>query len=63
MKTPKYLEERKEKEDLYKKYNVPYISIEQDDPKQDSQTFRSNLIRELTSLAIDKFGFRPEWKK
>ena len=63
MKTPKYLEERKEKEELYKKYNIPYISIEQDDPKQDTQTFKSNLIRELTSLAMDRFGFMPEWKK
>ena len=63
MKTPKYLEERKEKEELYKKHNIPYISIEQDDPKQDTQTFKSNLIRELTALAIDRFGFMPEWKK
>lgn len=63
MKTQKYLEERKEKEELYQKHNIPYISIEQDDPKQDTQTFKSNLIRELTTLAIDKFGFMPEWKK
>ena len=63
MKTPKYLEERKEKESLYKKYNIPYISIEQDDPKHDTQTFKSNLLRDLTTLAIERFGFMPEWKK
>lgn len=63
MKTPKYLEERKEKEELYKKYNLPYISIEQDDPKQDTQTFTSNLIRELRRLAEEYFGFMPKWKK
>ncbi len=61
MKTPKYLEERKEKEELYKKYNIPYISIEQDDPKKDTQTFKSNLIREITTLAIKHYKFMPKW--
>ena len=63
MKTPKYIEDRKEKEELYAKYDIPYISIEQDDPKQDTQTFKSNLLRELKKLAIERFGFMPEWKK
>ena len=63
MKTPEYLQSRKEKEDLYKKYDIPYIGIEQDDPKKDSQTFKSNLLRELRKMAIDRFGFMPEWKK
>jgi len=63
MKTQKYLEERKEKEELYNKYNIPYISIEQDDPKHDTQTFKSNLLRELKTKAIEHFGFMPEWKK
>ena len=63
MKTEKYLEERAEKEALYKKYNVPYISIEADDPKKDTSTFRSNLIRDLTNLAEERFGFMPEWKR
>lgn len=63
MKTPKYLAERKEKEELYQKYNIPYISIEADDPKQDTQTFKSNLIRDLTKLAVERFGFMPKWKK
>ena len=40
MKTPKYLAERKEKEELYQKHNIPYISIEADDPKQDTQTHK-----------------------
>ena len=63
MKTKKYLEDRKEKEELYKKYNVPYIGIEADDPKQDTQTFKSNLIRDITKLAIERYGFMPRWKK
>ena len=61
--TEKYIEARKEKEELYKKYDIPYIGIEKDDPKQDTQTFTNNLIRDLTTLAIDKFGFMPKWKK
>lgn len=63
MKTKKYLEDRKEKEELYKKYNVPYIGIEADDPKQDTQTFKANLIREITKLAIDRYEFMPRWIK
>lgn len=61
MKTPKYLEERREKEELYKKYNIPYISIEQDDPKKDTQTFKSNLVREITMLAEKYYKFMPKW--
>lgn len=63
MKTPKYLEERAEKEELYKKHNIPYIGIEADDPKKDTLTFRSNLIRDLTKLAEERFGFMPKWKR
>lgn len=63
MKTPKYLADRKEREELYKKHNIPYISIEQDDPKKDTQTFKSNLIRDLTNLAKKYYGFMPKWKK
>lgn len=63
MDTDKYKKDRQEKEELYKKYNIPYIGIEKDDPKQDTQTFKSNLIRDLTKLAIEKYGFMPEWKK
>ena len=48
---------------LYKKYNIPYIGIEADDPKQDTQTFKSNLIRDITKLAMDEYGFMPRWKK
>lgn len=63
MKTPKYLEERAEKEELYKKHNIPYIGIEADDPKKDTLTFRSNLIRDLTRLAEERYGFMPKWKR
>ena len=63
MNTPKYIEERKEKEELYKKHNIPYISIEADDPKQDTLTFRANLLRELRIKAEEYYGFMPEWKR
>lgn len=63
MKTKKYLEDRKEREELYQKYDIPYIGIEADDPKQDTQTFKSNLIRDITKLAIERYGFMPRWKK
>lgn len=62
MKTQKYLEDRKEKEDLYKQYNVPYIGIEKDDPK-DTHSFRSMLLQELQRKAIEYYGFMPKWKK
>jgi len=63
MTTAKYLKERKEKEELYQKYNIPYISIEKDDPKQDTQIFTNNFLRELRKKAKEYFGFMPEWKK
>ena len=63
MDTPDYLRDRKEKEELYAKYEIPYIGIEKDDPKQDTQTFTNNLLRELRKKAIEIFGFMPEWKK
>lgn len=63
MKTHKYLEERKEKEELYKKHNIPYIGIEADEPKKDTQTFKTNLLRELRIIAEKYYGFMPEWKK
>lgn len=63
MKTPKYLAERKEKEELYQKYNIPYISIEADDPKMDSATFTSNLRREIKKLANEHYHYVPEWLK
>ena len=61
MKTPKYLAERKEKEELYQKHNIPYISIEADDPKMDSSTFKSNLKREIIRLANEHYGYVPNW--
>ncbi len=61
--TPDYIKNRKEKEELYKKHNIPYIGIEKDDPKKDTQTFTSNLLKDLRKLAEEYFGFMPEWKK
>ena len=63
MTTPEYQKERKEKEMLYEKYKVPYISIEKDDPKGDTQTFASRLIKQIKTLAIQKYTFMPEWKQ
>lgn len=63
MDTQDYINDRKEKEELYKKYNIPYIGIEKDDPKQDTQTFTNNLLRELRQKAIEIYGFMPKWKK
>lgn len=63
METTKYKEERKEKEELYKKYKIPYIGIEKDDPTKDTLTFTNNLIKEINSLAIKRFSFMPKWKR
>ena len=57
----KYQKDREEKEALYKKYNVPYIGIEKDAPK-DSK-FIDIIIQDLQRLSIEYFGFMPEWKK
>ena len=61
MKTPKYLEERKEKEELYQKHNIPYIGIEADDPKKDTLTFADNLRRQIIALAERHYHFVPDW--
>lgn len=61
MKTKKYLEEKEEKRRLYKKYDIPLIEIEADDPKGDTSTFTSNLIKKITNIAIERWGFMPEW--
>ncbi len=63
MDTKDYLKDREEKEELYQKHRLPYISIEKDDPKKDTQTFESNLKKELTKKAIERFGFMPKWHK
>lgn len=63
MNTPKYKQERKEKEELYQKHNIPYIGIEADEPKQDTLTFKANLLRDLRIIAEKYYGFMPEWKK
>lgn len=62
MKTQKYLDDRKEKEELYKKYSVPYIGIEKDAPK-DTHSFRSILLQEIQRKAIETYGFMPKRKK
>ena len=61
MKSEKYLKDRKEKEELYKKYNVPYVGIEKDAPKDSN--FINIIIQELQRKAYEYFGFMPEWKK
>lgn len=61
MNTEKYLKDRKEKEELYKQNNIPYVGIEKDDPKD--STFIYTLIQDLKRKAKEYFGFMPEWKK
>ena len=63
MSTPEYLKSRAEKEELYKKHRLPLIGIEKDDPKMDTQTFRSNLIRDLRRLAEEYYHYIPDWLK
>lgn len=61
MKTPEYLKSREEKEKLYKKYDIPYIGIEKDEPKGDKQGFKTNLIQRIHRLATERYGFMPQW--
>lgn len=61
MDTPEYKKARAEKEELYRTNNIPYISIEKDEPKNDTQIFSSNLIRDITKLAKERYKFMPEW--
>ena len=60
MNTPKYNKARKEKEDLYEKYNVPYIGIERE-ALNDKYTFKDNLIRDIGKKAEEYFHFIPSW--
>lgn len=63
MNTPKYVAEKNEKIELYQKYNIPYIEIQKDEPKNNTQQFKANLIREITKKAKEYFGGMPHWKK
>lgn len=63
MDTPKYIAEKEEKIALYKKYDVPFIEIQKDEPKNNSQLFKANLIREITQKATEYFGKMPKWTK
>ncbi len=60
MKTAKYLKDRQEKEELYKKYKVPYVGIEKDAPNN-KNNFRDILIREIREKAKENFKFMPIW--
>ena len=63
MNTPKYIADKTEKIELYKKFNIPFIEIQKDEPKNNTQLFKANLIREITNKAIEYFGKMPQWKK
>lgn len=63
MDSPKYVAEKEEKIRLYKEYNVPFIEIQKDEPKNNTQTFKANLIREITQKATEYFGKMPKWTK
>ncbi len=62
MDTKEYQKSKDEKIALYEKYNIPYIGIEKDDPKGDYQTFKSNLIRDITKLATERYKHMPSWE-
>lgn len=63
MDTPKYVADKEEKIRLYKEYDIPFIEIQKDEPKNNSQLFKANLIREITKKAEEYFGKMPKWKK
>ena len=63
MKTPEYIKKKSENIALYRKYNLPLIIIEKDEPNNDSQTFKANLIREIQQKANEYFGGMPKWRK
>lgn len=63
MDTAKYKKNKEENISLYHKHNIPLIIIEKDEPKNDSQTFRAHLIKEIQSKAIEFFGGMPKWRK
>ncbi len=63
MDTPKYIASKKEKIQLYIKYDVPFIEIQKDDPKNNTQLFKANLIKEITKKAEQYFNKMPKWTK
>lgn len=63
MDTPKKKQAYAEKEELYKKYDLPFIMIERDEPKNDTQTFTAHLLRQIQQLAVKKFQGMPKWRK
>lgn len=54
MSTQEYLKNKKEKIELYSKYNLPLIQIEKDDIK-DSQGFMMRLVKELKRLSKEYY--------
>lgn len=62
MDTQEYLKAKAEKIALYKEYDIPFISIEKDDPKGDTRGFVSRILQEIKTLAKEKYGFMPEWQ-
>ena len=61
MNTDEYLQRKSKKIKLYKKYNLPLIEIQKDEPKHDTQNFKSRLKKEIKKKAIEYFGEMPEW--
>ncbi len=63
MDTPKYKKNKEENITLYRQHKLPLIIIEKDEPKNDTQTFTANLIKEIQKLAKEYFGGMPKWEK
>lgn len=62
METQNYITRKNKKIELYKKYNLPLIEIEKNEPLYDSQNFKSRLKKQLKNLAKKYYKCEmPEW--
>ena len=52
-----------EKEKDYKEFDIPYVIIRKNDPKNDRQRFEHELKKEIKRVAEKHFGYMPKWKK
>lgn len=55
MSTKEYLENKKRKQEAYKKYDIPIIQIEKDEYK-DPQGLADRIIQEINKIAKEKYG-------
>ncbi len=55
-KTKEYLENKKRKQETYKKYDIPVIEIEKDEYK-DTQGLSDRLVQEINKIAKEKYNY------